>query len=184
MSNASQLFDVETQMSAVVSDCERYRYRLDRRWGDRGDGVNFIMLNPSTADATHDDPTIRRCVSFAKEWGKGAIVVTNLFAFRATDPRGLASQDDPVGPENDTFIREAATSAGLVVCAWGAHGFARERAGSVLAALRRMGVTPTALRLTKDACPSHPLYLPAGLLPIPIPPPSFASEGEREGGKP
>src|SRR5581483_9586135 len=97
-----------------------YRYSLARFFGDGG-VVNFIMLNPSTADAETDDPTIRRCLGFAKAWGYGTLVVTNLFAYRATDPAELAKAGDPVGPDNDTRLWSEAQLSDLVVCAWGNH---------------------------------------------------------------
>ena len=93
---------------AVISDCGKYRYRLTRKWG-YGRPCGFIMLNPSTADALHDDPTIRRCVGFAKAWGCGALIVVNLFAVRATSPREMMRADDPVGPENKEHVQRAAT---------------------------------------------------------------------------
>ena len=146
---------------AAISPCGRYRYRLSRTWDQRARRVNFIMLNPSTADASEDD----RCVGFAKAWGYGGLVVTNLFAWRATDPKELGRTDDPIGPENDDHIREVAFNEVKVVCAWGTHGVAR--AGRVRSMLRDMGTPTFALRLTKGGCPSHPLYLPADLVPIP-----------------
>lgn len=166
MEKQSALFDgVSTvDRGADISSCGRYRYRLWRRWDDRP-SVNFVMLNPSTADATLDDPTIRRCVGFARTWGYGGIVVTNLYAFRATCPRDLWGAADPVGPGNDEAIRTAAVAAGLLVCAWGNHGSVDGRAAAVLDWLRRIGVTPHALKVTGAGQPAHPLYLPAAAKP-------------------
>ena len=161
----SLLFDRdEMHRSAEISPCGTYRYSLGRCW-EQTSSVNFVMLNPSTADADIDDPTIRRCIGFAKAWGYGSIVVTNLFAFRATNPADMAKAADPIGPENDDHIREVAFNEVKVVCAWGTHGVAR--AGRVRSMLRDMGTPTFALRLTKGGCPSHPLYLPADLVPIP-----------------
>ncbi len=93
--------------SAVLSECARYRYRLDRAWerDDHGLGtVTWVMLNPSTADADVDDPTIRRCIGFSKAWGYNALTVVNLFAWRATSPRDLCAVEDPVGPDNEAHL--------------------------------------------------------------------------------
>lgn len=154
---------------AAFSDCQRYRYRLWRRWRgaaqSKGD-VNFIMLNPSTADADVDDPTIRRCEAFARLWGYGGVVVTNLFAWRATNPSELRDVTAPIGPQTDTVLLHAANNAALIVCAWGVHGALRYRAESVLTLLG--GHALHSLRVTKDGHPSHPLYLPGNLTPTPF----------------
>jgi hypothetical protein len=154
---------------AAISDCQRYRYRLWRRWRgeaqSKGD-VNWIMLNPSTADADVDDPTIRRCEGFARLWGYGGIVVTNLFAYRATDPQELRNVSAPIGPLADDALLHVANNAALIVCAWGAHGALRYRAESVLTLLA--GHTLHCLHRTKDGHPSHPLYLRGDLTPIPF----------------
>lgn len=164
------LFDIDPPMrrGAVISDCGRYRYRLGRTWDDALPGATFIMLNPSTADASVDDPTIRRCIGYARTWGCGALTVVNLYAWRATDPRELWKTADPVGPENDAHLIAAAKSAtasfGPLVAAWGAHADPW-RIGDVLAlpGMDRLG----ALALTKDGQPRHPLYLKADLTPQP-----------------
>lgn len=130
----------------VISNDGKYRYTLWRDWsyklrdqgamtlhftpdphldyypGNRDTFLNFIMLNPSTADATQDDATIRRCVGFAQRTGFGAMCVTNLFAYRATDPEIMKTQSDPVGPENDSWLKRVAKEAGLIIAAWGIHG--------------------------------------------------------------
>ena len=158
--------DLFTQSSAVMSDCGRYRYRLDRRWAD-GPIMGFVMLNPSTADAEIDDPTIRRCISFAKREGCGALTVVNLFAFRATDPKHLPpDQETAQGPMNIAHIRAVMeTSEGPVVAAWGAHAFA-SKAASVIE--RHFGRRMKCLGKTKDGHPRHPLYVKgdAPLLPL------------------
>lgn len=137
-----------------------YRYTLTRAWTP-GPRVNFIMLNPSTADATTDDATIRRCLRYAQDWGYGGLVVTNLYAYRATDPRVLKTVADPIGPRNDAVLRAQARAVNMVVCAWGAGG--GTRAQGVRRLLRSEGVMPWALRFTKAGHPSHPLRLPARL---------------------
>lgn len=142
---------------AVFSPDRVYRYELRRTWGEGG-VVAFIGLNPSTADETLDDPTIRRCIGFAKRWGYGHLVMLNLFAFRATDPREMKAAIHPIGPENDKHIVQVARRADLVVCAWGVHGSYQGRDQDVLNILP---VHPQALGVTKDGYPKHPLYLPA-----------------------
>lgn len=107
--------------SAVISSCSQYRYRLERSLGRVGPTMAFIMVNPSTADATDDDPTIRKCMGFARKHGCGEIVVGNLFAFRATDVNALRRCADPVGPDNDRHLREIMYAADDVVVAWGAR---------------------------------------------------------------
>lgn len=147
--------------AAVLSDDGVYRYSLTRRWAD-GPSVRWVMLNPSTADAEVDDPTIRRCVSFARRWGYGSIVVHNLFALRATDPRELRQHPDPVGPDNDAVLRGERHLPGEVavtVCAWGAHAAAVDRGRAVLALLEDARVHPFALGLTAAGHPRHPLYV-------------------------
>lgn len=111
---------------ATISECGRYRYDLGRTWVEPGDALadtycTFIMLNPSTADGTQDDPTICRCINFAKSWGMGGLMVVNLFAWRATKPDDLLRAADPIGPENDRYIDEACRMAQFVVAAWGAR---------------------------------------------------------------
>jgi hypothetical protein len=151
----------------VLSADRVYRYSLWREWiGGEGYAM-FIGLNPSTADETVDDPTIRRCVAYAKAWRYGALCMTNLFAFRATDPNVMARAVDPVGPENDAMLLAVANGAGVRIAAWGAHVaqgvLARRcRDTTVKSIMPAMHV----LKLTKDGHPAHPLYLPKTLCPI------------------
>lgn len=154
---------------AIISECGQYRYLLQRSWDVRQQAVCFIMLNPSTADASLDDPTIRRCLGFAKDLGFGQLEVVNLFGLRATDPKVMRSHADPIGPENDEQLIRSATICHQTICAWGAHGTHKDRGRAVLALLRRAGVQPHALRLTKAGHPAHPLYLPANLKPTVMP---------------
>jgi hypothetical protein len=146
---------------ATFSADRRYRYRLWRRWDRTRPVVAFVMLNPSTADARHDDPTIRRCVGFARRWGHGGIEVVNLFAYRATNPRALRTVRDPVGPDNRRHIRGALRRAALVIVAWGAGAD-----GSLLAEL----VGARCLGLTRAGRPRHPLYLRRDVRPAPFRP--------------
>ena len=151
--------------SALFSPCRSYRYSL---WRDlnvlapANDGyVMFIGLNPSTADEVNNDPTIRRCMGFAETWGYGALCMTNLFAFRATDPLLMKEQAEPVGDYNDSHLIELAESAGLVVAAWGTHGTFMNRGEAVKKLIPNLHY----LRLTKNGLPEHPLYLPGSLVP-------------------
>src|SRR5690606_26308046 len=108
--------------SAKISDCQKYRYELRRVWDDKKPLVLFIGLNPSTADADSDDNTSRVCVNYAKRWGYGGVLLGNLFAFRSTDSSALYTAADPVGPDNDSWIKKLQAEAEIVVCAWSAAG--------------------------------------------------------------
>jgi hypothetical protein len=147
------------ERTAVFSPSRAYRYKLSRTWATGGNHVAWIMLNPSTADAMTDDPTIRRCTAFAKAWGFDGLSVVNLFALRATDPRELAVHARPAGADNDWFIRETAQGAPAVVAAWGAHAMARRRGAEVARMLDADGVGLLCLGVTKDGHPRHPLYV-------------------------
>jgi hypothetical protein len=151
--------------SAVLSEDRVYRYELWRRFNAGGRYVMFIGLNPSTADECHDDPTIRRCIRFAKDWGFDGLCMTNLFAFRATDPKDMKASLFPIGGhENDLTLRCRAESAGLVIAAWGTHGSYQDRASDVM----KMVPNLKCLGLTAEGHPRHPLYLKATSKPIPF----------------
>src|SRR5882672_740313 len=123
-----------TERSGAVFDrTGRYRYLLWRAWDQAAPGVAFVMLNPSTADARRDDPTIRACTRLARAWGFGSMRAVNLFALRTSDPSNLARARDPVGGQNDAYLVDAASAAGLVVLAWGNHGRLAGRCDAVLA---------------------------------------------------
>ena len=128
--------------------------------------VNFLMLNPSTADAFVLDPTNRRCVGFAREWGYDGLVTTNVFAHRSTSPSVLRRIEDPVGPANDETILRAARSSSLVIAAWGVHATLGGRDRVVRESLEREGIALHALRRTRDGHPGHPLYVPAATRPM------------------
>lgn len=146
--------------AAVLSECGRFRYGLTRTWSD-GPAALFIMLNPSTADAHTNDPTIRRCIAFAKRERCGSLRVENLYGLRAKDPNVMFRHEAAQG-ETDRFIREAALATdGPVIAAWGADRRAANRAAKVLRTLRAIGVTPVCLGTTKSGAPRHPLYLRA-----------------------
>lgn len=153
--------DLFSRSGARFSPCQRYRYTLWRNWGPADSApLMFLMLNPSTADAEKNDPTVERCQRRALSMGFGGLCVGNIFAFRSTDPRGLyATGLDPIGPENDSAILDLAKSAGMVICAWGKHGALGGRGEAVLAMLRTAGVTPYCLGQNGDGSPKHPLYV-------------------------
>lgn len=156
----SKLLLDEKVCGADLSQCGRYRYRLWRRWDARLPTMLWVMLNPSTADASADDPTIRKCVGFAKRHDCGGIVVVNLFAWRATDPKELERVSEPVGPENDRMIQFALvdTTPNVIVAGWGGRPFARRRAGTVKRLLA--GYPVKRLSETQDGAPGHPLFIP------------------------
>ena len=142
----------------------KYRYRLRRIWDESKPLVAFIMLNPSTADASANDPTIRRCIRFAHDWGYGGMIAVNLFAYRATLPRTLKRARRPVGPENDDYLLQTHEDAALTVFAWGVHGVWRERDREVIDLLGE----GFCLGVTKDGIPRHPLYLRKTCAPSPF----------------
>ena len=152
-----------TPAGARFSACRRWRTLLWRCWAQGGAIANFIMLNPSTADEHRLDPTCERARDYAERWGYSALLVTNLFAWRATDPARMRAAADPVGSGNDAAIVRAARQASLVVCAWGNHGLHLDRAAQVVRLLREAGVALHVLRLNGGGAPAHPLYLPSSL---------------------
>jgi hypothetical protein len=158
---------VASDSGAQFSRCRRWRYLLWRRWDPAGPVANFLMLNPSTADELQLDPSCTRARNYAAKWGYGALIVTNVFGWRATDPGEMKAARDPVGAGNDAAIVRAAREAALVVCAWGNHGEHLERAHAVTALLRQAGVALHYLRMNGAGHPSHPLYLPGTLTPVP-----------------
>jgi len=123
------------------------------------------MLNPSTADEFQLDPSCTRARNYAERWGYGAVVVTNVFAWRATDPYDMKAAKDPVGRGNDAAIVRAAREAGIVVCAWGNHGAHLGRSLAVVEMLKRKRIVLHALRVNGSGEPAHPLYLPGRLAP-------------------
>lgn len=146
-----------------MSSCGRYRYHLWRTWDDRP-RVLFVGLNPSIADAEVDDPTIRRCIRFAHDWGYGGLWMANLYAHRSTDPKGLCTVEDPVGDQNDDWLSHLALRAELTIVAWGAWpGPYPHRPAHVMDLI----TAPHVLGLTKHGAPRHPLYMRADSRPIP-----------------
>lgn len=178
--------------SAVFSPCRTYRYQLWRIWDDKlycpeckqewdldvcarceGSPTKkpycvFICLNPSTADEVEDDPTIRRCINFAKSWGYGGLCMLNVFAYRATLPEVMKAQGEKaVGPDNKDHILSVAKDAGIVIAGWGTHGRFLCRGSIVRVWLKAQGVKLHYLKLTSDGSPNQPLYLKSDLQPIP-----------------
>jgi hypothetical protein len=148
------LFPDDEHCGAVI--CGPYRYRLWRTWDTSHPSLLWILLNPSTADGAQDDPTLRRLVAFSRSFGFGGLSVVNLFAWRATSPQALLSVADPIGPDNDGFIGEAAAQAPQIVVAWGNQGTYQQRDQQVLALLSSMPLF--CLGTTIESNPVHPLY--------------------------
>lgn len=163
----SDLFISVQLKDAIFSECRTYRYLLSRTWDSNGKKIAFIGLNPSTADENIDDPTIRRCIAFAKAWGGGSLWMINLFALRSTDPKQLYSTLDPVGPENNEYLKKIIESSDFVIAAWGNHGSLLSRSDEVL---QMANGKCNALAITKSGMPGHPLYLPKSAIPISYPP--------------
>lgn len=156
-------------MGAMFSNCRRYRYVLWRDLGETGPRIMWLMLNPSTADAVSNDPTVERCERRAAKMGASRMVVCNIFALRSTDPKGLRDDSlhggDPIGAHNDATIQTEAVLADKVICAWGMHGRYLGRGRAVAGMLHRLGIPLYALQVTASGHPSHPLYLAYQLQP-------------------
>lgn len=148
--------------TAAISNDLKYRYELTRVWDSSKPLVAFIGLNPSTADDKIDDPTIRRCIGFAKTWGFGGLIMGNIHALRSTDPKALYHSEDPTGIMNDAYLMSIKSRALITVAAWGVHGELQGRGEKVKKLLEYCYV----LGLTKDGHPKHPLYLKKDLKPI------------------
>lgn len=149
------------ETDAKFSGDGKYRYYLTRIWNQWGKVVVFVGLNPSTADKHNDDPTVRRCITYARRWGFGGIIMLNAFAYRATDPREMKQAPQPVGSENDHWLKLFAGTGAPVVAAWGAHAAHGHRH----LALRELLPETWCLDVTKHGHPKHPLYLRGDLLP-------------------
>ncbi len=145
--------------TAIYSDCERYRYALTRVWDNAGTRVHFVMLNPSTATEVQNDPTVERCERRARALGCGSFTVTNIFAWRDTDPRMMKAAREPVGPANDEMILKMCNEADQIIAAWGTHGAHLDRGAAVEALLREHGKPLYYLGLSKAGHPKHPLYI-------------------------
>ena len=169
--------------TAKFSECKRYRYRLGRYWEPSKPYVIFCLLNPSTADAYKDDPTIRRCINYAIRWQYGGLEILNIFAYRATNPKDMKSAPiDPIGIGNRSAFSDASKHVRQhyidlykkneycfdnvpVICGWGTHGGYKDQGEKALEWIHVDGCSAFALDTTKDGFPKHPLYLKADLLP-------------------
>lgn len=148
--------------NALISADEKYRYWLSRGFfsGSKTDYVLFVMLNPSTADAVIDDPTIKRCIGFARSWGRPGLVVANLYAYRATKPSDLWKSTDPEGWQNDMYLARLMLNSSLIVCAWGANA-KLQRVERFKKMASELDVILYCLGTTKNGSPKHPLYIKA-----------------------
>ena len=147
---------------AVFSPFRKHRYSLWRTWDRKLPKVLFIGLNPSTADEIQDDPTIRRCIRYARDWGYGGYIMGNIFAYRSTDPAKLRIVKDPIGKKNNYWLKKLYNEAEITIAAWGNHGNYLNRGEDVANLFKKL----YCLKKTKLGQPSHPLYLPAKLKPI------------------
>lgn len=152
--------------TATYSECERYRYALTRTWDAGGTKVLFVMLNPSKATEVQNDPTVERCERRARALGFGAFQVTNIFAWRDTDPHEMRKAKDPVGPENDAAIMAGVAWADQVIAAWGTHGAHLNRGPDMAALLRATGKPIFTLGQSKHGHPRHPLYISYSQQPV------------------
>ena len=150
--------------TAELSECRNYRFALWRTWDEAKPTVMFIGLNPSTADETTDDPTLRRCINFAKHWGYGGVCMANLFAYRAKAPKVMMLAKEPVGSRNDDWLLRLAKESDLVVGAWGNDGSLLGRSLKV----RYLIPNLHCLKINKSGEPAHPLYQSAELKPMPM----------------
>ena len=147
---------------AVFSENKKYRYALWRIWSHEEPKVMFICLNPSTADEVNDDPTLIRCMNYARQWGYGGVITSNLFAYRTSQPRNLREVNDPVGHENDMWIQELCAKVNMIVGGWGNHGSYLNRSKAVLEFIPVIHC----LKINRSGEPSHPLYQPKSALPF------------------
>ncbi|RLD38696.1 MAG: hypothetical protein DRI97_13435 [Bacteroidetes bacterium] len=149
---------------ATFSECRKYRFALWRTWDESTPYALIIGLNPSTADEVENDPTISRCINFAKEWGYGGLCMANLFAYRATKPTELLKADYPVGTDNNKWLQELAGAAGIAVAAWGNDGSHLGRSKEVVRLIPKLHY----LKMNLTGEPAHPLYLKTNLKPVPM----------------
>jgi len=156
------LLAFDSRAGAVFSPDRKYRYLLWRQWDLTKPSIAFVMLNPSTADERILDNTVRRCIQYAKKWGYGRIEVGNIFALRSTDPAALYTSSDPVGPENDRYLREIARTNDRIIVAWGNHGQLHNRDLAVL----KLFSSPYCLSVNGTRLPKHPLYCSLETKPV------------------
>lgn len=153
------------KQTAIFSKCKNYRYTLWRWWDPEKEYLMVIGLNPSTADATNDDPTIRRCVRFAKDWNFGGLCMTNLFALRATNPKVMLKHSEPIGVDNNGWLQYIGRSAGMILAAWGSHGDYLSRNKIIRKMMYDLDLRLYCLGITKSRAPRHPLYIKANTKP-------------------
>ncbi len=147
---------------AIFSKDRKHRYVLIREWDLKKPSLMIISLNPSTADEKINDPTIQRCIGFAKKWGFGRLFVTNLFSFRATSPKDLFNFKNPIGDKNDYWIRKLLKKVNKIVLAYGNHGGFKNRHQKILKIIKN----PYCIKKSKTGMPMHPLYLKYTKKPI------------------
>ena len=152
------------EKKANISKDKIYRYTLSRTWDSTKPTVLFIGLNPSIADENIDDPTITRCINFAKDWGYGALLMANLFAFRSTYPKEIYLIDDPIGKDNDHYILECVKQSDLIIACWGNNGTYMDREKII----KELVPNLYCLQKNKNGTPHHPLRLPRDINPIPF----------------
>ena len=152
------------EKKANISKDKIYRYTLSRTWDSTKPTVLFIGLNPSIADENIDDPTITRCINFAKDWGYGTLLMANLFAFRSTYPKEIYLIDDPIGKDNDHYILECVKQSDLIIACWGNNGTYMDREKII----KELVPNLYCLQKNKNGTPRHPLRLSRDINPIPF----------------
>lgn len=152
----------ETESGAVFSDCRNYRYALWRTWDSGADHVLFIGLNPSKANESRNDPTIRRCITYARDWGYGGLLVANVYAYCATRPPDLFRAADPVGPDNKRWLSRLGGASDKIICCWGNHGLKNQAS----LPLSEMDKPLYYLKMNRSGAPAHPLYLRKEASPV------------------
>ena len=152
------------EKKANISKDKIYRYTLSRTWDSTKPTVLFIGLNPSIADENIDDPTITRCINFAKDWGYGTLLMANLFAFRSTYPKEIYLIDDPIGKDNDHYILECVKQSDLIIACWGNNGTYMDREKII----KELVPNLYCLQKNKNGTPHHPLRLSGDINPIPF----------------
>ena len=155
----------DTNSKAVYSSCKKYRYSLTRIWNEEGKKLHFVMLNPSTATEIQNDPTVERCERRARILNFGSVRVTNIFAWRDTDPKKMKCATDPVGLQNDQSILDGCHWADCTIAAWGNHGLHLDRGNHVIELMKRCGKPIFHLGISKVAQPKHPLYISYDISP-------------------
>lgn len=149
---------------ANISKDKIYRYTLSRTWDSKKPTVLFIGLNPSIADENVDDPTVTRCINFAKDWGYGTLLMANLFAYRTTYPKEIYLIDDPIGKDNDYYLLECVKQSDLIIACWGNNGTYMDREKII----KELVPNLYCLQKNKNGTPHHPLRLPRNINPIPF----------------